>query len=90
MGCNLLTAVLNLDISELEDRIAVYRAARGEQGLDPATGTVTVMLHAFLGEGDPFPDTASPDPSTTAPRRADQRVPARRVTSPVRPAANFT
>lgn len=51
MGFNLLTALLNLDINDLEDRIAAYRAGRSEQGLDPAGGTVTVMLHTFLGDG---------------------------------------
>jgi len=37
----------------------------------------------------PLPGTASPDPPTPDPRRADQRVPARRITSQVRPAAEF-
>jgi hypothetical protein len=39
---------------------------------------------------NPFPCTASPDPSTTAPRRPDQRVPARRVTSQVRPCSRVS
>lgn len=50
-GFNVLTALLNLDIAGLEERIAAYRAGRSEEGLDPAAGTVTVMLHTFLGEG---------------------------------------
>ncbi|MEV3964765.1 MupA/Atu3671 family FMN-dependent luciferase-like monooxygenase [Nocardia sp. NPDC050193] len=51
-GFNLLTALINLDLTELEERIAVYRRARAEHGFDPETGTVTVMMHAFVGEGD--------------------------------------
>jgi putative transposase len=37
----------------------------------------------------PFPGAARPDPSAAAPRRADQRVPACRVTDQVRPVAEF-
>jgi natural product biosynthesis luciferase-like monooxygenase protein len=51
MGFNVLTALINLDMTELADRIAAYRAGRSERGLDPSGGTVTVMVHAFLGEG---------------------------------------
>jgi hypothetical protein len=39
---------------------------------------------------NPFPGTASPDPATTTPRRADQRVPARRVTIQVRPCSRIS
>jgi hypothetical protein len=38
---------------------------------------------------NPLPGTASPDPPTTAPQRADQRVPGRRVTSQVRPSSRI-
>jgi phthiocerol/phenolphthiocerol synthesis type-I polyketide synthase E len=51
MGFNVLTALLNIDAAQLGERIAVYREARRGQGLDPAAGQVTVMLHTFLGEG---------------------------------------
>ncbi|MFI5780658.1 type I polyketide synthase [Nocardia sp. NPDC051570] len=51
-GFNVLTALINLDPAELESRIAAYRRGRAEAGLDPVAGTVTVMVHAFLGEGD--------------------------------------
>ncbi|MEU0539051.1 MupA/Atu3671 family FMN-dependent luciferase-like monooxygenase [Nocardia sp. NPDC005978] len=51
-GTNVLTALIHLDMDKLRDRIATYRAARAEVGLDPTTGVVTVMLHAYLGEGD--------------------------------------
>lgn len=39
---------------------------------------------------NPLPGTASPDPPPTAPRRADQRVPTRRVTNPVRPCSRIS
>ncbi|MEV6139122.1 MupA/Atu3671 family FMN-dependent luciferase-like monooxygenase [Nocardia sp. NPDC051990] len=51
-GFNVLTALINLDPADLESRIAAYRKGRAEAGLDPAAGTVTLMVHAFLGEGD--------------------------------------
>jgi hypothetical protein len=37
----------------------------------------------------PFPAPPHPDTPATAPRRADQRVPARRVTSQVRPCSRI-
>jgi hypothetical protein len=40
-------------------------------------------------ECNPVPDIASPDPSATTPRRAGQRIPARRVTNQVSPVAKF-
>ncbi|WP_327099125.1 LLM class flavin-dependent oxidoreductase [Nocardia vinacea] len=51
-GYNVLTALINLDVNELEQRIVAYRAGRAESGLDPAAGIVTVMVHAYLGAGD--------------------------------------
>ncbi|MEV5835293.1 MupA/Atu3671 family FMN-dependent luciferase-like monooxygenase [Nocardia sp. NPDC052112] len=51
-GYNVLTALINLDVTELEERIVAYRAGRAEGGLDPAAGIVTVMVHAYLGAGD--------------------------------------
>jgi hypothetical protein len=44
VGFNVLTALLKINTAQLEERIAVYRTAREDQGLDPAAGTVTVML----------------------------------------------
>ncbi|WP_413802451.1 hypothetical protein [Streptomyces iranensis] len=32
--------------------IEVYRAARAKNGLDPAGGTVTLIMHTFAGESD--------------------------------------
>ncbi|WP_433734130.1 type I polyketide synthase [Nocardia sp. CA-129566] len=51
-GYNVLTALINLDVNELEQRIVAYRAGRAESGLDPAAGTVSVMVHAYLGAGN--------------------------------------
>ncbi|WP_433208453.1 type I polyketide synthase [Nocardia sp. CA-107356] len=51
-GYNVLTALINLDVAELEQRIVAYRAGRAESGLDPAAGIVTVMVHAYLGAGN--------------------------------------
>ncbi|GGK03625.1 siderophore biosynthesis protein [Pilimelia anulata] len=50
IGANLLTGVVGHRLSELGDKIAAYRAARAAGGHDPAAGTVTVMLHAYLGD----------------------------------------
>ncbi|MEU0504756.1 MupA/Atu3671 family FMN-dependent luciferase-like monooxygenase [Nocardia sp. NPDC005998] len=50
-GYNVLTALINLDVTELEERIVAYRTGRAESGLDPAAGTVSVMVHAYLGAG---------------------------------------
>jgi phthiocerol/phenolphthiocerol synthesis type-I polyketide synthase D len=49
IGANLLTHVLDQDQDHLAEKIALYRSARSKNGLDPATGTVTVMLHTFVG-----------------------------------------
>lgn len=51
-GLNVLTALLFQSIGELARRVHDYRAAREKSGYDPATGTVTVMVHTFVGESD--------------------------------------
>lgn len=48
-GANLLTHLLGQDVEALADKIRAYREARREAGHDPAAGTVTLMLHTFLG-----------------------------------------
>jgi natural product biosynthesis luciferase-like monooxygenase protein len=52
MGANVLTHLLGQSVEEVAEKIAIYRAARTEAGLDPAGGTVTLMLHAFVGESE--------------------------------------
>lgn len=50
LGANILTALIFQSVDELAGKIARYREARAQAGLDPATGKVTLMLHTFLGE----------------------------------------
>lgn len=50
LGANLLTHILDQDAEKLAEKIAIYRQARAEAGLDPATGEVSLMLHTFVGE----------------------------------------
>ncbi|HEY2732891.1 MAG TPA: MupA/Atu3671 family FMN-dependent luciferase-like monooxygenase, partial [Polyangiales bacterium] len=49
-GANILTHLLGQSIDEVSEKIAMYRAARAEAGLDPKTGVVTLMLHTHIGE----------------------------------------
>ena len=49
IGANLLTHLLGQTLEQLADKIARYRDARAAAGFDPQGGTVTVMLHAFIG-----------------------------------------
>ncbi|HET8841910.1 MAG TPA: LLM class flavin-dependent oxidoreductase, partial [Ktedonobacteraceae bacterium] len=48
IGANVLTALLQQSIEELEAKVAAYRAARAQHGLDPEEGIVTLMLHTFV------------------------------------------
>jgi natural product biosynthesis luciferase-like monooxygenase protein len=48
-GVNVLTALINHSLEGLVERIAIYRAARAEAGLDPAGGEVSLMLHTYVG-----------------------------------------
>lgn len=50
IGANVLTALLGLDVEQLAQNIAVYRSACAEHNHE--RGTVTVMVHAYVGEGD--------------------------------------
>ncbi|MDE3155805.1 MAG: LLM class flavin-dependent oxidoreductase [Acidobacteriota bacterium] len=52
IGANLLTHLLDQDIDELGEKLAVYREARRAHGFDPQGGIVTVMLHTFLGDDE--------------------------------------
>jgi natural product biosynthesis luciferase-like monooxygenase protein len=49
-GYNVLTALLFQSHDELAEKIALYRKARAEHGHRPEEGTVTLMLHSFLGK----------------------------------------
>lgn len=48
-GANVLTALLFQGVGDLAEKITAYREARARCGYDPATGRVTIMLHAFVG-----------------------------------------
>jgi phthiocerol/phenolphthiocerol synthesis type-I polyketide synthase D len=50
VGANLLTHVLDQDRDQLAHKIGLYRDARAQHGFDPAAGTVSVMLHTFVGD----------------------------------------
>jgi natural product biosynthesis luciferase-like monooxygenase protein len=48
IGANLLTHLLGQTFKEVGDKVAVYRAAWEKAG-HPGRGTVTLMLHTFIG-----------------------------------------
>ncbi len=50
MGAGVLTHLLGQTYDEVAHKVRVYRAAREEAGLDPDTGTVTLMLHTFVDD----------------------------------------
>jgi natural product biosynthesis luciferase-like monooxygenase protein len=52
IGAHLLTHLLGQTVEEVAEKIVLYREARERAGFDPATGTVTLMLHTFVGEDD--------------------------------------
>ncbi|AKJ06585.1 natural product biosynthesis luciferase-like monooxygenase protein [Archangium gephyra] len=49
LGLNVLTSLASQPVDEVREKIALYRAARERAGHDPAAGTVSVMLHTFVG-----------------------------------------
>ncbi len=51
MGANLLTHLLGQSTQELEEKIAAYHEAWREAG-HPGEGTVTLMLHTFIGDDE--------------------------------------
>lgn len=52
MGTNILTHLLGQTVEEVSEKIAIYRKARADAGFDPAAGTVSLMLHTFVGQSD--------------------------------------
>jgi 8-amino-7-oxononanoate synthase len=50
LGANVITALLFQDVDELGTKIEAYRKARADNGHDPQSGRVTLMLHTFLGD----------------------------------------
>jgi natural product biosynthesis luciferase-like monooxygenase protein len=51
LGANVLTHLLGQNVSELADKLAIYRSAWNERG-HPGSGHVTLMLHTLVGEED--------------------------------------
>ncbi|MDO8883776.1 MupA/Atu3671 family FMN-dependent luciferase-like monooxygenase [Pseudotabrizicola sp.] len=49
MGANVLTHLLGQSVDEVAGKIKIYREARAKAGHDPEAGTVTLMLHTFVG-----------------------------------------
>jgi natural product biosynthesis luciferase-like monooxygenase protein len=47
-GLNVFTMLYGVDLETLGRKIAIYREARAQAGLDPSTGIVTLMLHTLL------------------------------------------
>ncbi len=46
-GYNVFTMLSGIDLNELGKKTEVYRRARKEASLDPATGIVSLMMHTF-------------------------------------------
>lgn len=50
IGANVLSALIGGTLEQLGAQIARYRQARLENGHDPRTGIVSLMLHTYLGD----------------------------------------
>ncbi len=50
IGANVLTALMGITLEDLREQITEYRRARSENGHDPRTGIVSLMLHTFVGD----------------------------------------
>ena len=49
IGANVLSALIGGSLEDLRQHIADYRQARLENGHDPRTGIVSLMLHTYVG-----------------------------------------
>lgn len=47
-GYNVFTMLYGIDLAAMSKKIALYRQGRTQAGLDPATGTVSLMLHTYI------------------------------------------
>jgi len=50
IGANVLTHLLGQSLAELQEKIAIYRKARAENGFCQDAGCVTLMMHTYIGE----------------------------------------
>ncbi len=49
LGCNVITALIDMTTEELADKLALYRKTLIDYGHDPDAHTVSLMLHTFIG-----------------------------------------
>lgn len=49
-GINVLTALLGETVDSLAPKVSAYRRSLERHGHDPAAGTVSIMVHTFLGD----------------------------------------
>ncbi|WP_052347424.1 hybrid non-ribosomal peptide synthetase/type I polyketide synthase [Planktothrix prolifica] len=49
IGAGVLTNLMGQSVEDLARNIALYRQSLAENGYEPASGTVTVLLHTFVG-----------------------------------------
>lgn len=49
IGANILTHLIGQDVETLGQKIHAYRDSLERNGFDPGLGTVTLMLHTFMG-----------------------------------------
>jgi natural product biosynthesis luciferase-like monooxygenase protein len=52
IGANVLAALAGYSFSDLADRIQMYRQSRERYGHDPKAGTVSVMVHTYIGDDE--------------------------------------
>ena len=52
IGANILTHLLGQSVDEVAEKLRIYREARAASGHDPEGGSVTLMLHTFVGESE--------------------------------------
>jgi natural product biosynthesis luciferase-like monooxygenase protein len=49
LGANILTSLLGGSLEQLDPKIQAYKQSLSKHGHDPATKTISLMLHTFLG-----------------------------------------
>ena len=50
VGGNVLSSMIGLDVEQIAELVRGYRRARTQNGHDPRTGVVSLMLHTYLGD----------------------------------------
>ncbi|MGW6916410.1 MupA/Atu3671 family FMN-dependent luciferase-like monooxygenase [Kitasatospora sp. NPDC054939] len=61
-GLNVLTHLIGQDLDQLAAKVELYRKARADAGLDPAAGTVSLMLHTHLDRDADAAEARSREP----------------------------